>query len=77
MWRRVFGEMIREILQAGDCSVEEAAHRSGMEISARLAIEAGYVPADPFRLRSMAAALEIGFEQLATMVSICQGAWLS
>jgi hypothetical protein len=36
--------------------------------------EAGYVP-DPARLRPMAGALECGYEKIALLVFICQGAW--
>lgn len=75
LWQRLFGQTIREIRQADHCSVEEAAHLSGMEMSEWLAIEDGYVPTDPVRLRSMAAALEIGLDQLTGMVLICDSPW--
>ena len=39
------------------------------------AIEAGHIPADPDRLRSMAAALEIRFDQMTLVVYLCQRAW--
>lgn len=74
-WRRLFGSMILDIREAAGCSVEEAAHLSGMESSEWAAIEAGYIPADLTRLRSMAATLEIRYEQLANLVFLCQGAW--
>jgi transcriptional regulator with XRE-family HTH domain len=74
VWRLLFGEMIGAIREKRRCSVQEAAHLSGMELSEWLAIEAGYVPTDPVRLRSMAAALEIGLEQLSRLVAICHGA---
>ena len=51
LWQRLFGQTIRQIREADNCSVEAAAHLSGMEVSEWLAIEAGYVPTDPVRLR--------------------------
>lgn len=46
-----------------------------MESSEWAAIENGHRPADPNRLRSMAAALEIRYDQMALMAFLCQGAW--
>lgn len=74
-WRRLFGDMIQECRRQTDRSVEETARLAGMESSEWAAIEAGHIPADPGRLRSMAAALEIGYDQMALMVFLCQGAW--
>lgn len=74
-WRQVFGMMARETREGAGRSVEEAASLAGMESSEWTAVESGYIPADPGRLRSMAAALEIRFEQMAIMVFICQSAW--
>ncbi|MGC1361880.1 MAG: helix-turn-helix domain-containing protein [Silvibacterium sp.] len=74
-WRRIFGMMIQKTRQATGRSLEESARLAGMESSEWAAVESGYIPADPSRLRSMAAALEIRFEQMATMVFICQSAW--
>ena len=45
-----------------------------MEASQWAAIEAGYVP-DPAQLRPMAGALECGYEKIAMLAFICQGAW--
>ena len=56
-------------------TAEEAAWLAGMEASEWLAVEAGHIPADPARLRSMAAALEIRFDQMAMLVYLCQEAW--
>lgn len=74
-WRSLFGSMIRDCREAAHRSVEDSARLAGMEYSEWAAIEAGHVPADPARLRSMAAALEISFTQMAMMVHLCQGAW--
>ena len=74
-WRQIFGSMIRERREAIGRSLEEAARLAGMESSEWAAVESGHIPADPDRLRSMAAALEIRFDQLALLVYLCQEAW--
>ena len=74
-WGRLFGSCIEKTRQAVGHSAEETAHLAGMETSQWLAIEAGYVPADTTQLRSMAGALECGYEKLALLAFICQGAW--
>jgi hypothetical protein len=72
---RLFGSCIEKTREAGGRSVEEAAHLAGMEASQWAAIEDGYVPADSIQLRSMAGALECGYEKIALLAFICQGAW--
>ena len=73
--RRLFGSMVQDRREDIDRSVEDAARLAGMECSEWSAIEAGHIPADPARLRSMAATLEIRFDQLVMMVHLCQDAW--
>jgi len=73
--RRLFGSMVQDSREMIQRSVEDCARLAGMEPSEWAAIEAGYVPADPAKLRSMAAALEIRYDQLLMMVHLCQGAW--
>jgi hypothetical protein len=74
-WGRLFGSCIERTREAGGRSVEEVAYLAGMEASQWAAIEGGYVPADSIRLRSMAGTLECGYEKLASLAFICQGAW--
>ena len=76
-WRQIFGGMIRERREAIGRSLEEAARLAGMESSEWGAVESGHIPADPDRLRSMAAALEVRFDQLALLVYLCQEAWVA
>ena len=73
--RRLFGGMVQDRREMIGRSIEECASLSGMESSEWAAVEAGHVPADPAKLRSMAAALEIRFDQMAMLVHLCQGAW--
>ncbi len=73
--RSLFGSMIQEGRQATGRSIEEAARLAGMEASEWAAVEAGHIPADLSRLRAMAAALEIRYDQMATVVCLCQDAW--
>lgn len=74
-WGRMFGDGIRTYRERTGISVEEAAGLSGMEISEWMAVEDGFVPQDVTRLRAMAAALEVRYDQIATLVFFCQGAW--
>jgi transcriptional regulator with XRE-family HTH domain len=73
--RWLFGSMVQDRREMIRCSVEDAARLAGMEPSEWAAIEAGHIPADPAKLRSMAAALEIRFDQMAMLVHLCQDAW--
>ena len=77
VWRRIFAMMIESARKRLDRSREQAATLAGMESSEWAAIEAGHVPADPARLRAMAASLEIRFEQMENMVLLCREAWLA
>ena len=74
-WCQIFGAMVQDRREAIGRSVEDAARLSGMESSEWAAIEAGHIPADPARLRSMADALEVRFDHMALLVYLCQGAW--
>ena len=73
--RIMFGSMVQDRREVIQRSVEDCARLAGMESSEWAAVEAGYIPADPAKLRSMAAALEIRFDQLLMMVHLCQDAW--
>ena len=61
IWGQMFGRLIQGVRQTAGCSIEETALLAGMEVSEWEAIEAGYVPTDTGRLRSMAGALEMGW----------------
>lgn len=74
-WLHLFGGMIRDRRETIGCSVEEAAGLAGLEPSEWAAVEAGHIPADPAKLRSMAAALEVRFDQMAMLAHLCQHAW--
>jgi transcriptional regulator with XRE-family HTH domain len=76
-WGRMFGDGIRAHREHVGISIEEAAGLSGMDISEWMAIEDGYVPQDVNRLRAMAAAIEMRYENMASMAFLCQGAWAS
>lgn len=74
-WGRMFGDGIRAHREHVGISIEEAAGLSGMEISQWMAIEDGFVPQDVTRLRTMAAAIEMRYDQIATLAMLCQHAW--
>jgi transcriptional regulator with XRE-family HTH domain len=71
----MFGHSILQTRDAAGLSIEQAAQLSGMEISEWVAVEDGHVPADLNRLRAMAEALSIRYDQIATMTMVCREAW--
>jgi hypothetical protein len=74
-WRRLFGIMIQDVREFTARSVEEAAQLAGMESSEWAALEDGDIVVDPAWLRPMADALGIRFDQMQTMVHLCQFVW--
>ena len=74
-WRRLFGIMIQDVREFTARSVEEAAQLADMESSEWAALEDGDVVVDPAWLRPMADALGIRFDQMQTMVHLCQFVW--
>lgn len=74
-WRSMFGSMIQDRREAIQRSVEDSARLAGMTVSEWAAIEAGLILADPAKLRPMADALEVRFDQMAMLVHLCQEAW--
>ena len=75
VWGRFFGSCIEATRMAGGHSAEQTAHLAGMETSEWLAIEAGRVPETAAELRSMAGALECGYERIANLAQLCGEAW--
>ena len=75
VWGQMFGRLIQGARETGGRSIEETALLAGMEVSEWEAIEAGYVPTDTGRLRSMAGALEMGWERMAQLALFCRQAW--
>jgi ribosome-binding protein aMBF1 (putative translation factor) len=73
-WAEMFGDGIRINRERAGLSIEEAAHSAGMESYDWSAIESGHVP-DLNCLRPMADAMSVSYEQPATMVALCRGAW--
>ena len=74
-WRRLFGIMIQDVREFTARSVEEAAQLAGMESSEWAALEDGDIVVDPAWLRPMADSLGIRFDQMQTMVHLCQFVW--
>ncbi len=67
----LFGSLIRERREDRGLTVAEAARLAGMEYSEWAAIEDGCMPADPDRLRPMAASLEMSWNSMAALVVFC------
>ena len=74
VWGGLFGLVIREKREAAGRSVEEAARLAGMKAEEWLNVESGQVP-NPAQLHSMANALELGRDQIATLAVFCHEAW--
>jgi transcriptional regulator with XRE-family HTH domain len=74
VWGQLFGIFMRKARQNSCLPMEAIALLAGMSTTEWLAVESGNVP-DPAQLKSMAAALGMGPEQMGTVVQICRGAW--
>jgi len=74
-WGHMFGDGIRISRERAGISVEEAAGLSGMAVSEWMTIEDGNVPRDVTRLRAIAAAIEVSYDQIASLALLCREAW--
>ena len=74
VWGRLFGQCVGKTREAAGRSVEDAARLAGMATSQWVAIEAGYVP-DSTQLRPMADALELGYDKIAMLATLCRDGW--
>lgn len=76
---QLFGACIHRLREVRGLAPDEAAGLAGVEYSEWLAVEEGYVPADPARLHAMAAALEVDWDGMEALVLVCraagQGRW--
>ena len=75
VWGQMFGQLIQSSRETGGPFYRETARLAGMEVSEWEAIEAGYVPTDTGRLRAMAGALEMDWNQMARLALFCRQAW--
>ena len=75
VWGQMFGRLIQGARETAGRSIEETARLAGMEVSEWVAIEAGYVPTDTGRLRSMSGALEMSWNRMAALALFCRQAW--
>jgi len=74
-WGEFFGMLIQGVRQEMGRSTEETARRAGMTASAWEAIEAGRVPRTREQLVSMAGALDMDWDGMATLAVLCRKAW--
>ena len=72
---RLFGSCNEEARKTAGLSLDEAARLSGMKTSEWAAVEEGRVPQEINRLRAMADAMEISFDQIGNLVLLCRAAW--
>ena len=74
-WGEFFGILIQGVREEKGRSIEETARRAGMTASAWEAIEAGRVPRTREQLVSMAGALDMDWDGMATLAVLCRKAW--
>ncbi len=76
VWARMFGVFIQSAREKEGMTVEQAARLTGTTAQRWLEIEAGtWLPATRQQLHLLAAALDVEWETMASMVLMCRQAW--
>jgi transcriptional regulator with XRE-family HTH domain len=75
VWAEFFGLLIQGAREEKGRSVEETARLAGMTVSQWEEIEAGRVPSTREQLVSMASALEVDWNGMASLAVLCRQAW--
>ena len=75
-WAQLFGMFVRSIRKKTGCSMEEAASRIDMTVEEWEQVEAGtLLPNTPDQVRVLAYALDVEWDAMVDIVSLCRGAW--
>ena len=75
-WAQLFGMFVQSIRKKTGSSIEEAASRIGMTVEEWEEVEAGaLLPNTPDQVRVLAYALDVEWDAMAEIVSLCRGAW--
>ena len=75
-WARLFGMFVESIRQKTGNSMEDAASRIGMTLEEWEQVEAGaLLPNTPDQVRVLAYALDVEWDAMVDIVSLCRGAW--
>ena len=76
VWARMFGTFIESAREKTGRSIEQTANLAGMDAEQWSAMEAGaWLPTTRQQFRSMAAALQIEWPTMASIVLMCSEAW--
>jgi transcriptional regulator with XRE-family HTH domain len=75
VWGQFFGMLIQGAREEKGRSIEETARLAGMTVSEWEEIEAGRVPSTREQLVSMASALEVDWNGMASLAVLCRRAW--
>lgn len=75
VWGELFGDLMRRVRKKAGRSLEDVAPLAGMSVAEWTAVEAGRVPNTLEQLHSMADALGVGWNGMASIVFLCAGAW--
>jgi transcriptional regulator with XRE-family HTH domain len=76
VWSRMFGTFMASGREKAELSVEQAAVLTGMGSEQWSAMEAGaWLPETRQQFRSIAAALNIDWTTMVSIVMMCRGAW--
>jgi transcriptional regulator with XRE-family HTH domain len=74
-WGEFFGMLIQDVREKKGRSIEDTARRAGMKATEWEAIEAGKVPSTREQLVSMAGALDVDWDGMASLAVLCRQAW--
>lgn len=76
VWSRMFGSFMASGREKAALSVEQAAKLTGIGAQRWSAMEAGHwLPETRQQFRSIAAALDINWDTMVSIVMMCRGAW--
>lgn len=75
-WAQLFGMFVESIRKRTGSSMEDAAARIGMTVEEWQQVEDGaLLPNTPDQVRVLAYALDVEWDAMVEIVSLCQGAW--
>jgi transcriptional regulator with XRE-family HTH domain len=75
-WARLFGMFIGSIRKKTGSSIEEVAARIGMTVEEWEQVEDGtLLPNTPDQVRVLAYALDVEWDAMVEIVSLCRNAW--
>ena len=75
-WAQLFGMFVQSIRKRTGSSIEQASSRIGMTVEEWEQVEDGtLLPNTPEQVRVLAYALDVEWDAMVNIVSLCRGAW--